>query len=83
MILKGEKGRGGGGGEGGHSSTRSCEVNRPDHHCGGFQRVARAFPVVPLDPVEAIGVLALLVVDPVEVGRTTGVKPPAWKMTKQ
>lgn len=65
------------------SSTWTWEVHWPDHHCGGLQRVARAFPVVPLDPVEAIRVLALLVVDPIQVGRTTCVKPPALNMRKQ
>lgn len=64
-------------------STWTWEVRWPDHHCGGLQRVARAFPVVPLDPIEAIRVLALLVVDPVQVGRTAGVKPPAWNTRKQ
>lgn len=57
-------------------STGTREARRSDHHCSGLQRVARASPVVPFDPVEAISVLAQLVILPVQVGRTAGIKPP-------
>lgn len=64
----------------GHHSSgarRHLEVRRPDHHGCGLERVARSFPVVPLNPVELICVLPLWVVHSVQVGRTACIKPPA------
>lgn len=52
------------------------EVVGSYHHGGGAQGVAGASEVVPLDPVELPDVVADRVVDTVQVGETTGVKPP-------
>lgn len=60
------------------------EICWSDHHGCGLERVARSFPIVPLNPVEFICVLPLWVVHSVQVGGTTCIKPPAcesqtWK----
>lgn len=52
------------------------EVVGSHHHGGGAQGVAGASEVVPLDAVELPDVVADGVVDTVQVGETTGVKPP-------
>lgn len=52
------------------------EVIGSYHHGGGAQGVAGASEVVPLDAVELPDVVADGVVDTVQVGETTGVKPP-------
>lgn len=52
------------------------EVVGPHHHGGGAQGVAWAFEVVPLDAVELPDVVADNVVHTVQVGETTGIKPP-------
>lgn len=54
------------------------EVIGSYHHGGGAQGVAGASEVVPLDAVELSDVVADGVVDTVQVGETTGVKPPTW-----
>lgn len=58
------------------------EVIGSYHHGGGAQGVAGASEVVPLDPVELPDVVADRVVNTVQVGETTGVKPPTWRETK-
>ena len=57
-------------------SLRTWEVYRSDHYLGGLQWVAWAFPVVPFYSIEAIRVLALLVIHSIQIGWATGVKPP-------
>lgn len=52
------------------------EVVGSYHHGGGAQGVARAPEVVPLDAVELPDVVADGVVNAVQVGETTSVKPP-------
>lgn len=59
------------------------EVRRPDHHGCGLERVAGPLPVVPLDAVELVCALPPRVVHPVEVGRTTGIEPPACESKTQ
>lgn len=56
---------------------RRLETCWADHHGRGLERVAGAFPVVPLNTVELICVLLLRVVHSVQVGRTACIKPPA------
>lgn len=46
------------------------------HHGGGAQGVAGASEVVPLDAVELPDVVANGVINAVQVGEATGVKPP-------
>lgn len=46
------------------------------HHGGGAQGVAGASEVVPLDAVELPDVVADGVINTVQVGEATGVKPP-------
>ena len=53
------------------------EVVGAYHHGGGLQGVARPSEVMPLDAVELPDVMADGVINPVQVGETTGVKPPA------
>lgn len=52
------------------------EVIGSHHHGGGAQGVAGASEVVPLDAVEFPDVVAHTVVNPIEVGETTGIEPP-------
>jgi len=52
------------------------EVVGSYHHRCGAQGVAGAFEVVPFDAVEFSDVVADCVIDPVQVGETTGIKPP-------
>lgn len=54
------------------------EVIGSYHHGGGAKGVAGAFEVVPFDAIELPDVVSNSVVDTVQVGETTGVKPPTW-----
>lgn len=56
--------------------TGVLEVIGSHHHGGGAQGVAGASEVVPFDAVEFPDVVADVVVNTVEVGETTGIKPP-------
>ena len=62
---------------------RHLEICWADHHGRGLERVAGPFPVVPLNTIEFICVLPLWVVHSVQVGRTTGIKPPACESETQ
>lgn len=67
----------------GPSRGWALEVVGSDHHGGGAQRVAGAPEVVPLDAVELPDVVSDGVVDAVEVGEATGVKPPTWRRSRE
>lgn len=62
---------------------QSLEICWTDHHGRGLKWVAGALPVVPLNTVELICVLPLWVVHSIQVGRTTGIKPPACEREAQ
>ena len=69
-----------------HCPSGGCqglEICWTDHHGRGLEWVARALPVVPLNTVELICVLPLWVVHSIQVGRTTGIKPPACEREAQ
>lgn len=70
----------------GHHSSGVCghlEICWSDHHGRGLERVAWAFPVVPLNTVELVCVLLLWVVHSVQVGGTARIKPPACESKTQ
>lgn len=48
----------------------------PQHHACAMQRVAGAPEIVPADAIDLVQVLMDWIVDAVEVGEATGVKPP-------
>lgn len=48
----------------------------PQHHACAVQGVAGASEVVPADAIDLVQVLMNWIVDAIEVGEATGVKPP-------
>lgn len=59
------------------SSEAVSKVQWPDHHGALVKRITGALEIVPFDAVEFAQVLSFTVVDPVEVGGATSIKPPA------
>lgn len=60
----------------------TLEFSWSDHHGGGLQGVTGSSEVMPLDTVEFADVVTHCVVDSIQVGETTCIKPPALKKEK-
>lgn len=59
------------------SRSSELEVWRSNHHRCGAQRVAWPFEIMPFDSIQLSMILASIVVHPIKVGRTAGIKPPS------